>query len=64
MASGDLVAYYATNSGTSKIYNQSAVWTECNILRLEDEKIVEWWGAEDTLSQWRQFGFQIKEPNK
>ena len=60
--SGDLVAYYATNSGTSSIYHQSAVWSECNILRLENGKIVEWWGVEDTISQWRQFGFQIAEP--
>lgn len=64
LASGDLVAYYAINSGTSKIYNQSAVWSECNILRLEDGKIVEWWGTSDTLSEWRQYGFQIKEPPK
>lgn len=62
LASGDLVSYYATNSGTNKNYNQSAVWTECNILRMEDGKVVEWWGTSDTLSQWRQYGFQIKEP--
>jgi hypothetical protein len=64
MATGDLVAYFATNTGTSTIYNQSAVWTECNILRMENGKIVQWWGVEDTLSQWRQLGFQIKEPYK
>jgi hypothetical protein len=64
MASGDLVAFYAANTGTSTIYNQSAVWTECNILRLENGKIVEWWGVEDTLSEWRQMGFQIREPQK
>ena len=64
MASGDLVAFYAANTGTSTIYNQSAVWTECNILRLENGKIVEWWGVEDTISQWRQMGFQIREPQK
>jgi len=62
LASGDLVAYFAINSGTSSIYHQSAVWSECNILRLENGKIVEWWGVEDTISQWRQFGFQINEP--
>lgn len=62
LASGDLVAFFAINSGTSSIYHQSAVWSECNILRLENSKIVEWWGVEDTISQWRQFGFQIAEP--
>lgn len=64
MASGDLVAYFATNTGTSTIYDQSAVWAECNLLRLDNGKIVEWWGVEDTLSQWRQLGYQIKEPQK
>jgi len=64
MASGDLVAFYAANTGTSTIYNQSAVWTECNILRIKDGQIVEWWGVENTLSQWRQMGFQIREPQK
>ncbi len=52
------------NTGTSTIYNQSAVWTECNILRIKDGQIVEWWGVEDTLSEWRQMGFQIREPQK
>lgn len=64
MGSGDLVAFYAANTGTSTIYNQSAVWTECNILRIKDGQIVEWWGVEDTLSEWRQMGFQIREPQK
>lgn len=62
MASGDLVAYYAINSGTHKNYNQSAVWGECALLRLENGKIVEWWGEEDVLSQRLQFGFHFSEP--
>ena len=62
IADGDFVAYYATNTGTSKIYHQSAVWTDCNILRLENGKIAEWWGVEDQLSMWRQFGFRVMEP--
>lgn len=62
IACGDTVAYYSIDSGTSKVYNQSAIWSECNILRLEDGKIVEWWGVEDTLSQWHQFGFRIIKP--
>ncbi len=64
MASGDLVAFYAANTGTNKIYNQPAIWSECNILRIKDGQIVEWWGVEDTLSEWRQMGFQIREPQK
>jgi predicted ester cyclase len=62
LGSGDLVAYFATNTGTSAIYHQSAVWTECNILRLENGKIVEWWGVEDTLRMQHQFGFHLVEP--
>ena len=62
IADGDFVAYYATNTGTSKIYHQSAVWTDCNILRLENGKIAEWWGVEDQFSMWRQFGFRVMEP--
>lgn len=64
LASGDLVAYFATNTATSSIYHRSAVWTDCNILRLQNGKIVEWWGVEDGLSQWRQFGFRMIEPVK
>lgn len=36
------VAYFAINSGTNQLYHQSAVWSECNLLRLENGKIVEW----------------------
>ena len=62
LASGDLVAYFATNTGTSAVFHHSAVWTECNIVRLENGKIVEWWGVEDTLSMRHQFGFHLVEP--
>jgi predicted ester cyclase len=62
IADGDFVAYYATNTGTSNMYNQSAVWTESGFLRLENGKIVETWFVEDQLSQWRQFGFRMSEP--
>jgi len=64
LASGDLVAYFATNTATSAIYHQSTVWTECNILRIDNGKIVEWWGVEDLLGQWRQLGFRMMEPVK
>jgi predicted SnoaL-like aldol condensation-catalyzing enzyme len=62
LASGDLVAYYATHWSTHPKYQQSAVWTSCNILRLENNKIVEWWSVDDSLSQQLQLGFRMVEP--
>ena len=64
IASGDLVAYYAINTGTSTIYHQSAVWPECSFLRLDNGKIVESWFVEDELTHLRQMGFQFSEPSK
>jgi predicted ester cyclase len=61
-AAGDWVAYFATSTGTHKLYNQSAVWTECSMVRLENGKIVEWWGLEDTVTQWGQFGYHFQSP--
>jgi len=62
LASGDLVAYHATHWSTHPKYQQSAVWTSCNILRLENDKIVEWWSVDDSLSQQLQLGFRMVEP--
>jgi len=62
MAAGDRVAFFATNTGTNVRYHQSAVWTECDIMRLENGKIVEWWGVEDQLSRMLQLGFRLSEP--
>jgi len=56
------VAYHATHWSTHPKYQQSAVWTSCNILRLENDKIVEWWSVDDSLSQQLQLGFRMVEP--
>jgi len=61
-ADRDMVAYFATNSATSESYHRTAVWSECNILRLKNGRIVEWWGIPDLLSQQKQFGFDITAP--
>lgn len=61
---GDLVAYYATTTGTSVEYGQAAVWAESVFARFRDGKIVEMWGVEDGLSQMRQLGFRLVEPVK
>jgi predicted ester cyclase len=61
---GDQVAYFATNTGTNSTFHQTVIWTECNILRLEKGRIVEWWGVEDTQSQMLQEGFRLLEPVK
>jgi predicted SnoaL-like aldol condensation-catalyzing enzyme len=64
IAAGDQVAYYATNTATHTKHKRSAVWSECNIMRLEGGKIVGWWGVEDALSTYRQFGFRLVDPGK
>lgn len=59
---GDKVACYAVNSGTSQEYGRSAVWGEMDIFKLKDGRISETWGMEDTYSQFKQLGYQITEP--
>jgi predicted SnoaL-like aldol condensation-catalyzing enzyme len=61
---GDLLAYFLTTTGTNTEYNQSAIWSESGILRFKDEKVIDWWSVEDSLSQFKQLGYQIKEPLK
>lgn len=58
----DLVAYYAVDTATNLEYHQSAVWDECGIYRLKNGKIIEMWGAENSFSQMKQYGYQIVEP--
>ena len=59
---GDRVACYWINSGTNQEYQRSAVWSEMNMYRLKDGKIVEGWGVEDSFSQLKQLGYRIDEP--
>jgi hypothetical protein len=59
---GDRVACYSINSGTNQEYQRSAVWSDINLYRLKDGKIVEAWGVEDSFSQLKQLGYQIDEP--
>jgi len=59
---GDQVACYSIDSGMNQEWHRSAVWSELGIYRLKDGKIVEMWGVEDTSSQMRQLGYQIREP--
>jgi hypothetical protein len=60
----DLVAFFAVDRGTSATYGRSAIWSECNIMRLSNGRIVEWWGTEDGFARLRQLGFQMSEPAK
>jgi predicted ester cyclase len=62
IAEGDLVATYVVNSGTNLEYNHSAVWDECDIYRLKDEKIIEIWGIENNSVLQKQLGYQIIPP--
>ena len=58
----DYVACYSINSGTHQGYRRSAFWADCSMYRLENGKIVESWGVEDSFSQMKQLGYQINEP--
>ena len=60
----DLVTCYSINSGTNTEYHRAAVWSECDIYRLQDGKIVESWAVEDNFSEMKQLGFNITEPVK
>ena len=61
---GDYLAYFTTSKGTNTDFNRSAIWADCGIVRLKEGKITEWWSVEDTLSQYRQLGYLVKEPEK
>ena len=61
---GENLAYAMTSKGTNNDYKRSAIWAECGIVRFKDGKITEWWSVEDTLSQYRQLGHFVKEPEK
>jgi predicted ester cyclase len=60
----DLVACYLVTSGANLEHQHSAIWSESNIYRLENGKIIEMWGVEDSYAQLKQLGFTITEPVK
>ena len=62
LEAGDKVAYFETLSGTSAEFKTSAIWTSCSIARIENEKIVESWSVDDSMSNLLQLGYQVKEP--
>ena len=61
-AEGDLVAYYAVDSGINHEFMRSAVWDECGIYRFKEGKIIEMWGIENTLGLLKQLGYQVHPP--
>jgi predicted SnoaL-like aldol condensation-catalyzing enzyme len=60
----DLVSCFSIVSGTNLEYQRTAVWSECNIYRIQNGKIIETWGVEDSYSEMKQLGFRISEPVK
>ena len=62
MEAGDLVAYHAENQGYNARYGRAAVWAEFGFVRIQDDKITDWWSTEDSFSQLKQLGYTIKEP--
>jgi hypothetical protein len=59
---GDLVAYHAEYQGYNVRYRRSATWAESGFVRIQDGKITDWWSEEDKLSQLKQLGYTIQEP--
>ncbi len=58
----DMVSCYAIDHGTSLEYHRSAVWSEMDLFRLRDGRIIELWSVENALDELTQLGFQITEP--
>jgi steroid delta-isomerase-like uncharacterized protein len=64
VAEGDLVATYATTTGTMKgefagmpPSGKTATWEAIHISRVKDGKVVEHWAVQDQLSMLQQLGF-------
>lgn len=60
---GDLVVVYSQLTGTHTEYNQQAIWSQCNISRLLDGKIVEEWGVGPGIEYYTQLGYKIERPS-
>ncbi len=60
----DLAAFFAIDKGTNVEFQRTAIWSECNIYRIKDGKIIEMWGVEDGYMQLTQLGYQVTEPQK
>jgi steroid delta-isomerase-like uncharacterized protein len=63
VAEGDMVAYWATETGTHKAEflrvpatGKSATWTEVQFFRFQDGKVVEHWIDVDVFSWFQQLG--------
>ena len=64
VAEGDLVATYATTTGTMKgefagmpPSGKTATWEAIHIARIKDGKVVEHWAVQDQLGMLQQLGF-------
>jgi predicted SnoaL-like aldol condensation-catalyzing enzyme len=60
---GDMVMVYLTNRGTHAKYQRQAVWTEFDLYRVRDGKIVETWGLEDSYGYLKQLGYRVETPS-
>ena len=59
---GNLVAYHAEYQGHNARYGRNAMWAEFGFVRFQDGKIIDWWSAEDLVSQFKQLGYTILAP--
>ncbi len=61
---GDLVAVYSISSGLSADFNRFATWPCCDIYRLMDGKIVDYWSVAGDYMQMMQLGYTFNLPPK
>ncbi len=61
---GDWVAAYLLNTGTNEEYHRTAIWSECDIFRFSNGRIVEIRTVEDGYANMKQLGFEIREPQR
>ena len=64
LGQGDLVSCYLLNSGTNTEFHHTAIWSELDIFRIQNHRITETWGVEDTNAELKQLGFRTTEPVK
>ena len=61
---GDMLAYHTEYQGHNVRYGRSSVWDEFGFVRLQDGKITDIWSSDQSVSELRQLGYRILEPER